>query len=62
MTFPRDERDLLMACASFRRSSVAPDLSTLSDPAKSTKVSLPYDLSEVKLLVQVTPTISKLEV
>lgn len=37
MTFPRADRDLLILAPSFSRSPVAPVLSALSDPAKSTK-------------------------
>lgn len=37
MTFPRADRDLLILAPSFSRSPVAPVLSALSDPAKSTR-------------------------
>lgn len=37
MTFPRADRDLLMLAPSFSRSPVAPVLSALSEPAKSTR-------------------------
>ena len=40
-TCSRAERDLLMCCASFNCSPTTPDLPTRSDPAKSTKCSLP---------------------
>lgn len=36
MTSPREESDLLMLTISLKASPVDPDLSTLSDPAKST--------------------------
>ena len=42
MTSPRLERDLLMACASLRRSPVAPVRLNRSLPAKSTKLSAPW--------------------
>lgn len=41
MTSPRADKDLLMLWASFNRSCVAPVLSALSDPARSTSDSLP---------------------
>lgn len=41
MTSPRADRDLLMLWASFNRSCVAPVLSALSDPARSTSDSFP---------------------
>lgn len=37
MTFPRADRDLLILAPSLSRSPVAPVLSALSDPAKSTR-------------------------
>jgi len=44
MTSPSAESDLLMFCASLRRSSVAPVLSARSEPARSTRLSLPSDV------------------
>ena len=41
MTSPRADKDLLMLWASFKRSAVAPVLSALSEPARSTRDSLP---------------------
>ena len=37
ITFPKADKDLLMFAPSFKRSPVAPVLSALSDPAKSTR-------------------------
>jgi len=51
MTSPSALRDLLIAVASFSRSPCAPDLSTLSDPAKSTRVSLPTCSEPVRRFV-----------
>lgn len=41
MTFPKAERDLLIAFASLSLSSVAPVFETHSEPAKSTSESFP---------------------
>ena len=41
ITFPNADNDLLMFWASFNRSALAPVLSALSDPARSTNESLP---------------------
>lgn len=41
MTSPRNDRDLLMFCASFRACPVTPLRPTRSDPARSTRLSLP---------------------
>ena len=44
MTSPSAESDLLIDCASFSLSAVAPVLPARSDPAKSTSESFPTDL------------------
>ena len=41
ITFPRAERDLFMVLASSRTFPSAPDFSTFSEPAKSTRTSFP---------------------
>lgn len=50
MTSPRLLKLLLMACVSFKRSPVAPDCVSLSEPAKSTKLSTPVHVSLADLL------------
>mmetsp|Transcript_17075 Transcript_17075/g.59890 ORF Transcript_17075/g.59890 Transcript_17075/m.59890 type:complete len:230 (-) Transcript_17075:981-1670(-) len=50
MTSPSADRDLLMACASFSRSALAPVLPTRSLPARSTRLSLPVVIFLVCLL------------
>ena len=44
ITSPREERDLLICCASFILRSSAPLFPTLSLPAKSTRFSLPDEI------------------
>ena len=41
ITSPKADKDLLIAMPSFRRSAVAPVLSALSEPARSTSDNLP---------------------
>ena len=51
MTSPMQERLLLIFCASFNLAPSAPDLLTLSDPAKSTRLSFPLVTVFVVLLI-----------
>lgn len=50
MTFPSAESDLLMDCASLRRSADAPVFPTRSEPARSISESLPIVVFFVCLL------------
>ena len=53
-TCPRAVRDLFIAAASTNVCPVAPVLAILSDPAKSTSVSEPYDVALETLLIPST--------
>jgi len=54
MTLPRAERLMLIALASSCPSLVVPVLEDFSEPAKSTKDSLPIVLTEVFMFVEST--------
>ena len=55
-TSPKAESDLLMCCASFRRSPVASDFATRSDPARSTRYNTPRVAAPVSTLRPSTRT------
>lgn len=50
MTSPRLLKLLLIACVSFKRSPVAPESASLSEPAKSTRLRTPVHVSLADLL------------
>uniref|UniRef100_A0A0A9DUI3 Uncharacterized protein n=1 Tax=Arundo donax TaxID=35708 RepID=A0A0A9DUI3_ARUDO len=47
MTSPREDKDLLMCCASLSLSPVTAERSTLSLPARSTRCSAPRKVAPV---------------